>query len=168
MAQNAITKKVDIGSGKKISGWITCDANPRANVDVISTLPPVPAGFKDTDVFRLIHVLEHFDRWDACRLLDEFHEFLTPGGQLVLELPNLQSAIDALSGKSGKPKKQWGMWVLYGDPSHKNQFYTHRWGWTPETLSLELERVGFRRIVQERPKFHVPDRDFRLVAFKGD
>ena len=166
MAENATTKKVDIGSGKKISGWITCDANPRAKVDVISSLPPVPDVFRNTDVFRLIHVLEHFYRWDAVTLLGQFHEFLTPGGQLVLELPNLNSAIDALSGKSGQSKRRWGMWVLYGDPSHRNPLYGHRWGWTPETLTAELEAAGFRRIIRERPKFHVPDRDFRLVAFK--
>lgn len=166
MVENAHTKKVDIGSGKKVSGWITVDANPKANVDLISTLPPVPEELRDTDVFRLIHVLEHFHRWEACRLLREFHEFLTPGGQLVLELPNLLSAIDALSGKSGKPKRQWGMWVLYGDPTSRNPLYGHKWGWTPETLTHELERAGFRRIIEERPKFHVPDRDFRLVAFK--
>ena len=166
MAENAITKKVDIGSGKRVSGWITVDANPRAKVDLIASLPPVPEELRETDVFRLIHVLEHFYRWDACRLLREFHEFLTTGGQLILELPNLASAVDALSGKSGQSKRRWGMWVLYGDPTSCNPLYGHRWAWTPETLTQELEAAGFRRIIRERPKFHVPDRDFRLVAFK--
>lgn len=161
-------RKIDIGSGRaRIDGWETCDANPRSGADYIAELPPVPEEFRGVAAFRLIHVLEHFYRWDAIGLLLQFHEFLKPGGVLILELPNLQSAIDALSGKSGRSRMQWGMWVLYGDPGHKDPLYGHRWGWTPATLTTELRAAGFAHVQSERPKHHVPDRDFRLVARKA-
>ena len=150
------------------AGWITCDADARRNPDVVATLPPVPDEFEGADVFRLIHVLEHFYKWEAVELLAEFHRLLKPGGRLVLELPNLESAIATLSGANSKPVNQWGMWVLYGNPDGKNPWYGHKWGWTPDTLSAELRRAGFKseNIRSERPRFHVPARDFRLVALK--
>ncbi len=159
--------KVDIGSGAHRAGsdWITCDADARRNPDVVATLPPVPDRFEGAEVFRLIHVLEHFHRWEAIELLGDFFRLLRPGGRLVLELPNLDSAIATLSGSNGRPVDQWGMWVLYGDPRSRNPLYGHKWGWTPKTLGAELDRVGFD-VKQERPRFHVPARDFRLVGTK--
>ena len=87
----------------------------------------------------------------------------------MLELPNLESAIATLGGTNGKPESSWGYWVLYGDPSHRNPLYGHKWGWTPATLRGALMRAGFSgaSITEERPKFHVPERDFRLVSVKG-
>lgn len=161
-------RRYNIGAGReKLSGWISVDADERTGADVISTLPPVPDEFAGADAFRLIHVLEHFHKWEAEAMLRDFHRLLAPGGRLVLELPNLDSAIAALSG-NGKPVDRWGMWVLYGDPSHRNPLFGHKWGWTPATLTSALVDAGFslEKIVRERPKYHVPDRDFRLVSTK--
>ena len=154
--------------GQRRKGWKTVDANPRTKPDIVAELPPIPEECRDAAAFELIHVLEHFYLWDARELLRGFFTALRPGGELVLELPNLMSAVETLAGTNGRRGDAWSMWVLYGDPRRENPLFGHRWGWTPETLSLELEQVGFRRIVQERPKFHVPDRDFRLVAFKDN
>ncbi len=159
--------KYSIGDGKeKTAGWLTVDADPRVEPDIVATVPPLPAECYGAEAFRLIHVFEHFYKWDAEELLRQFFEALGDGGRLVLELPNLESAIDALSGKSGKSQSSWGMWVLYGDPGHRNPLFGHRWGWTPETLTEALRAAGFSRIEEERPRHHVPDRDFRIVAFK--
>lgn len=158
-----------IGAGKqRRDGWRRVDANPRHEPDVVADCPPIPEECRGAEAFEMIHCLEHLYRWDAETLLRQFHEFLVPGGKLILELPNLQSAIDALSGKSGKPRRQWGMWVLYGDPSHRDPLYGHRWGWTPSTLRDALVAAGFEndKITDERPRYHVPDRDFRIVAVR--
>lgn len=162
-------RRYNIGAGReKLSGWISVDADERTGADVISTLPPVPDEFAGADAFRLIHVLEHFHKWEAEEMLRDFHRLLKPGGRLILELPNLQSAIDALSGKSGKSPERWGFWVLWGDPSHRNPLFGHKWGWTPATLRSALIDAGFQgeNVRDERPRYHVPDRDFRIVAIR--
>lgn len=155
-----------IGKGrqKRRPGWTTLDANPQVDPDILATLPPIPDEVRGAEAFELIHVFEHFFLWEAHELLKQFREFLSPGGVLILELPNLQSAIDTLSGKIDRPIGQWAMWVLYGDPGHKNPLMSHKWAWTPRTLTAALTAAGFADIKRERPKHHVPDRDFRLVA----
>lgn len=157
--------KVIVGSGRqKREGWMTLDADERCKPDIVATIPPLPEEVRGAERFELIHVFEHFPVWEAHDLLKQFREFLSPGGVLILELPNLQSAIDTLAGKIDRPIGQWAMWVLYGDPSHKNPLMGHKWAWTPDTLTIALSAAGFAEIKQERPKHHVPDRDFRLVA----
>jgi SAM-dependent methyltransferase len=134
--------------------------------DILSELPPVPEACRGAEAFELIHVFEHFYKWDAEALLGQFFDLLRPGGELVIECPNILSAIETLGGRNGKPVDQWGMWVLYGDPGRRNPFFGHRWGWTPDTLGDALSLAGFETIRTERPKHHVPERDFRLVGVK--
>lgn len=156
-----------IGAGRqRREGWKTIDADPRVKPDIVSTLPPVPEECHGADAFEMIHVLEHFHLWEARELLRQLREALKDGGELILELPNLLSAVETLSGRNNRPVDSWAMWVLYGDPRSRNPLYGHKWGWTPETLSQELTDVGFETIRIERPKHHVPARDFRLVAVK--
>lgn len=157
-----------IGAGRqRRAGWLTIDADERVAPDIVAKLPPVPEQCRGAREFELIHVLEHFHLWEARRLLSEFHDLLGPGGRLVLELPNLRTAIETLSGANGRPVDQWGMWVLYGDPGHENPWFGHKWGWTPESLEKELGVAGFDIVHRERPQHHVPERDFRLVAVKN-
>jgi SAM-dependent methyltransferase len=162
-------RRYSIGDGReRPEGWITVDADPRVKPDIVADLPPVLPEMDGAEAFRLIHVLEHVHKWEAEEMLRGFFRALRPGGRLVLELPNLDSAIETLSGNNGRPLDRWGMWVLYGDPNHKNPLFGHKWGWTPRTLRETLVACGFSndRIVDERAKYHVPDRDFRLVALK--
>ena len=63
------------------------------------------------------------------------------------------------------------MWPLYGDPAHRNPLFGHRWGYTPETLTVERERARFAaenvRVV--RARHHFPGTDFRVeVSMPGD
>jgi SAM-dependent methyltransferase len=159
--------KYDIGAGRnRIDGWQRLDGDPAVSPDVLAMVPPLPETCRGAEAFRLIHVLEHFHQWEAVELLEQMHEFLLPGGRLVLELPNLQSAIDTLSGANGRRGDNWSMWVLYGDPTRRNPLFGHKWGWTPEALLAALVAAGFTDIERERPRYHVPDRDMRFVCIK--
>jgi len=160
--------KFDIGAGQKKSDWITVDAKPGPNVDIVATLPPLPPEVRSASAIRMIHVLEHFHLWEAREILRQCFESLRTGGKLILELPNLQSAIDTLSGAIKQNRSQWGMWVLYGNPAGENPLYGHKWGWTPKTLLPELVAAGFsaKKIKKAIPRFHVPMRDFRFECEK--
>ena len=160
-------KCVMIGAGReRRAGWFTLDADAANDPDVVATVPPVPEFVREADEIEMIHVLEHFHVWEVPPLLSELREALTDGGKLVLELPNLDVVIKVLSGELDRPREQWGMWPLYGDPSHADPLMCHKWCWTPESLTAELMRAGFTHVERREPLYHVPERDFRLEAYR--
>ena len=78
------------------------------------------------DVVCAFHVLEHVE--DPARFLAAAHAATTPGGQLALEVPNINSAAFARLGDS------W---------PHIQPAY-HRWHFTPGSLRRLVEQQGFR------------------------
>ena len=42
----------------------------------------------------------------------------------------------------------------------------HKWGYTKDQLRAEIVQAGFCNIEMQEPKYHVAQRDMRLVAFK--
>ena len=56
--------------------------------------------------------------------------------------------------------------AIYGDPRYQRVDMTHKWGYTKAQLSDELKNAGFEKIEIEKPKYHVIQRDMRVVAFK--
>jgi SAM-dependent methyltransferase len=109
------------------------------------------------------HFLEHVYAWEAVNLVAEWRRLLRPGGLLVLELPNIESAARNLL--AGMPD-QMSMWGFYGDPAHTDPFMCHRWGYTPKTAKRLLETQGFRNVVVKPPQTHGArsNRDMRLEA----
>jgi len=71
-----------------------------------------------------MHVLEHFDGAGGLALVRAAFSSLAPGGRLILEVPNMANFITA-------PYARWGD-------------YTHRQGYTVESLRALLQDAGFR------------------------
>lgn len=112
------------------------------------------------------HFLEHVTRWQAPAVLGEFKRLLSPGGLLVLELPNLEAACrNLLAGMND----QMSMWPIYGDWNHMDEFMLHRHGYTPSTLRSLLEEVGFSKVKILAPQTHGArvNRDMRVEAIKS-
>lgn len=78
------------------------------------------------DVITLWHVLEHLDDFDLY--LDRIQEYLSPGGSLLIALPNCNS-LDARFYKE--------FWAGYDVPRHL-------WHFTPSTLKKLAENHGFK------------------------
>jgi 2-polyprenyl-3-methyl-5-hydroxy-6-metoxy-1,4-benzoquinol methylase len=78
------------------------------------------------DVITLWHVLEHLDNFDLY--LEKMLEQLSPGGSLVIALPNC-SALDARYYKK--------FWAGYDVPRHL-------WHFTPSTFKILAEKHGLR------------------------
>lgn len=161
-----------IGAGRtRLPEWTTLDADPTSGADIVATVPPLPDAVKarQWQVVEMIHFLEHLYLWDARHLLREIRGVLAPGGKLVIEVPNIQFAARVLCGLEKPPRGaagQFDMWPFYGDPSHRNPLFGHRWGYTPLTLIEELVAIGFQRdaISVTRARHHFPGRDFRIVV----
>ncbi len=164
-----------IGAGhQRRPQWRTLDADPDSDADIIATIPPLPASVRAVvwKEIELIHVIEHFYLWESRQLLIELYNVLAGNGKLVIEAPNILYAARVLCGLEtiapGAAGGKFDMWALYGSPHRKNPLYSHRWGYTPESLTQELIDAGFQasKIRVTRARFHVPDRDFRIEAIK--
>lgn len=159
--------RLNIGCGRK-------HLEDYVNVDVDATLDPPPDMVADVrslgleessaDEILAVHVLEHLTLWDARFALVDWHRILRPGGRLVLELPNAVKCARNLVQGRGENLSLWG---LYGDPRSENPLMLHRWGWSPDSLRRELERVGFVEVLEQVPEFHGSgrdNRDMRIVS----
>lgn len=169
--------RLNLGCGDKIlDGYINVDvANERAGKqpDVVCDVRKLTS-FDDgyADEILAVHVVEHFWRWEVVGILQEWVRVLKPGGKMILECPNLESAcreflkdpdVYSKPGKEG----QRTMWVFYGDPAWKDPLMIHRWGYTPRSLAKVMHEAGLRDLRQEPAQFKLREpRDMRITGVK--
>lgn len=159
-------KQLEIGRRSKRSGWVTLDW--MGDPDIIAELPELPPEvlLEEWDTIVAIHVFEHLHRDEALKLLRAVYSALKVGGQLILEMPNIEFAAKVLLGLEPYDVKVFGMRAFYGDANRNKPEMLHRWGWSPATLQPEFLACGFSEVRIERAKYHFPDRDFRIVGIK--
>jgi SAM-dependent methyltransferase len=132
----------------------------------------IDAAPDSVDRILLIHVLEHFVRWEALDLLAQFHRLLRPGGLLMMEHPDLDGCIrmyleGSMSIETPLGTLNQGFTQFYGNQWDRLDYETHRYVWTKPEMAAELGRIGFEILVLDnQAKFHVPERDMRVVARK--
>lgn len=169
--------RLNLGCGDKIlPGYV--------NVDVVEkrggTKPDVVCDLHDLSPFSdacaeevlSVHVVEHFCRWEIRDVLREWMRVLRPGGQLIVECPNMLSACRTFLENPYEYSRedrggQRTMWVFYGDPKWKDPLMVHRWGYTPDSLKALLSEVGLADVRQEPARFKLREpRDMRVVGVK--
>jgi SAM-dependent methyltransferase len=169
--------KLNLGCGDKIlAGYTNVDvAASRAGKkpDVLCDLHALtPFADNAADEILSVHVVEHFWRWEIVGVLKEWVRVLKPGGRMIVECPNLQSACEAFLASpdlaSGPGQEgQRSMWVFYGDPSWKDPLMVHRWGYTPKSLAAVMAEAGLVKLRQEPALFKLREpRDMRIVGEK--
>lgn len=170
-------RRLNLGCGDKIlPGYINVDvAESRAGKrpDVLCDLHRL-APFEDGSVDEIlsVHVVEHFWRWEVLDILREWVRLLRPGGEMILECPNLIAACeeflknpDVASGPGGEGQQT--MWVFYGDPGWRDPLMIHRWGYTPASLARVMQEAGLVNVRQEPAQFKLREpRDMRVVGEK--
>lgn len=169
------TVRLNLGCGDKIlPGYVNVDvAESRAGrrPDVLCDLHVLtPFESASVDEVLAVHVVEHFWRWEVVAVLREWVRVLKPGGQMILECPNLLSACEALlkdpAGATGPGQEgQRTMWVFYGDPAWKDPLMCHRWNYTPQSLASVMAEAGLVNIRQAPAQFKLREpRDMRVVG----
>ena len=159
--------KLNLGCGKKLMpGFINVDFQPKeAGVQVHDLTKPLP--WKNCDEIHAYHVFEHFLRYEAEDILQNWIDALRPGGLLVLELPCLDKVLSLFQHHIQKkiPIGPWVVHGLFGDPSHKDPAMTHRWCYSVGELSALMRMKGLKVELKEA-QTHVPVRDMRLEGRK--
>lgn len=112
------------------------------------------------------HTLEHFTKWEAEDMLEDWHRMLKPGGRLVIETPDFWRCVLWLFHPSGR-KRHLGRTQFYGNQWDRLDYETHRYLWSARELSRLLARIGYRQIsTSHKTLTHYPGRDMRVVGTK--
>ena len=169
--------RLNLGCGDKIlPGYVNVDVvEARAGMrpDVVCDLHDL-APFEDAcaDEILSVHVVEHFWRWEIADVLREWMRVLKPGGRMIVECPNIQSACqtfleDPVQFAKEDRNGQRTMWVFYGDPAWKDPLMIHRWGYTPGSMTELLMQAGLANVRQEPAQFKLREpRDMRIAGTK--
>ncbi len=125
---------------------------------------PLPDDYADEA--RAIHVIEHFQVWDAPLALAEWVRVLKPGAQLALECPCLDKIVKLFDVPNIPPHMTY--WGLYGDPRMKDPLMMHHWCYTEMQLVKFMAGAGLVNIRGEVPRFHQQVRDMRVIGTKPE
>ena len=147
--------KLNIGCGFDYrEGYINIDGNsflPKVDLVLDLNIDSLVVVFEPASVQTIIahDILEHFFHWQAVRLLKDCFAVLKTGGEISIKVPDAEAII-----KSDKPVDT-KIFLLFGghdipQPADKEDhrkrnphFYCHKYAWTMESLSKEMEKVGF-------------------------
>ncbi len=112
------------------------------------------------------HVLEHFTRWEALEMLQNWYNLLKNGGELVVEMPDFWRCVMWLFHPK-KRKRILAQNQFYGNQWDKLDYETHRYVWKSNEFKNELLSIGFRKVmISHKTETHRPGRDMRVVAKK--
>ena len=143
--------RLHLGCNKlRRDGWINVDVRPEVNPDIVTSAHELPMfDANSVDVIEACHLLEHMPLHQAKEALREWARVLKTDGELLLELPNLDACLDILGADRDEANRDLAMMGLFGWPKgvalHGDAF-AHHWGWSPRSLTQELEQFGFHSI----------------------
>lgn len=132
--------------------------------DVEADLRSLPFPDNYADEARAIHVIEHFQPWDAPKVIQEWVRILKPGASIAIECPCLDKIVKLFDVPNVPPYLTY--WGLYGDPRLEDPLMMHHWCYTEKQLVRLMQGAGLVNIYGEIPKFHQAVRDMRVVGVK--
>lgn len=143
--------KLHLGCGPdKRAGWINIDTNAAAVPDIVGSVERLPQ-FENSsvDVIEACHLFEHLTYTQAKHALVEWARVLRPGGELLLELPDLDACVRILGKHQDERGFDLGLIGIFGWPpaiDEEGAPQIHKWGWTRESIAAALREVGFEHV----------------------
>lgn len=136
-------KKIELGSGKMPhDGYIHIDIEESVKPDIIGDFRQMT--FAGLEEIRAQHLLEHFSREEAIKILRQWHSWLKIGGRIIVETPDIEGVVERFNSNGIWANKEWMVRHLYG--SQEADWAFHRDGWYKEKFEKILPELGFKII----------------------
>lgn len=151
-------KKVNLGSGKDyIQGWVNVDNDREVKADIYADLSgnfPFPTN-SITEI-KASDILEHFTKEEGTKFLYECWRVLKPRGKIIIRTHNIFQIFKQFSNDPDVLTH-----FLYGDTSETGIYGAHKYGYTKNSLTKVLKKVGYEII-----SFDKETTNFLVVARK--
>lgn len=99
---------------------------PNSTIGVADTTNFLEQNIEKYDLIFMLQVLEHVHKSNIIPLLEAIYQALSPGGKLIIEVPNMANPIT-------------GTYIRYAD-------FTHEVGFTDVSMRYVLQCAGFSQI----------------------
>jgi hypothetical protein len=173
MIQSGLPLKLNMGCGRdRIEGYVGVDQYGEGadiKIDVLDFALP------ENTVTEIMssHMLEHLPHFRVPELLTTWFRMLKPGGQLILELPNLEALCEEFVTADDHRRYVLSLCIYGAFANYVNQdsidngvASPHLWGFYPKVLVQILETIGFESIqVLPQQGLH-PGHNFRIETSK--
>ena len=137
------------------------DIDPGVSPDIVASITEMPmVAAASVDAVWSAHTLEHLASHEVPVALAEVHRVLTPGGFVLVTMPDLQQVAELVAaGKLEDAAYVSAMGpiaaldMLYGFRpalAAGNAFMGHRTGFTAGTLAVHLQNAGFQTVRVQR------------------
>lgn len=131
-------------------------------VDAFMDATELPLEDNCVETLLSVQLLEHFTPADAVKVLNEWHRVLQPGGQLIVDVPDLFGIAQRFMYCETSEENDYWIRMIYC--SHKNSHAIHKSGYDEHKLTSLLLDVGFRKITDLRNPFNHP---YPSLTFSG-
>jgi predicted SAM-dependent methyltransferase len=133
--------KIEVGSGKyPHSDCTTIDIEPSNHPDIVGDFRTM--SFEDIEEIKAYHILEHFGRDEAIKVLKQWYFWLIKGGRLIVEVPDFDRiCYYFLNQEKNWAGKEWMVKHIYG--SQEADWAYHKDGWYKEKFEKILPEIGF-------------------------
>lgn len=143
-------KKLHLGCGKHyLKGYVNIDLPSekqdlmRAKADIYKDIRDLDYSENSIDEIRNHHLLEHFTRQEAIKLLLQWRRWLKPGGLLVIETPDFEECVKLFLNSDLKTKFKIARHIF---GSHESDWAVHRDFWTKDKFEFVLNKMKFEII----------------------
>lgn len=109
--------------------------------DSMAVLPTLPFDDESAEEAVMIHVLEHFPKYEAKKVLNEIWRVLIPGGKFIVGVPDIMGTAKQLLAAKTDEEQDWCIRLIEG--TQKNKWSHHYCSYSDRTLKNFLSEHGF-------------------------
>jgi predicted SAM-dependent methyltransferase len=134
-------RKLQLGSGgKRLTGWVNSDIDPRAEMIAIVGWP-LPFARASLQRIYMEHVLEHVPYETAVRFLVEARRVLEPGGVIRIAVPDLEELCRGYQQDDWRQRFDWVKWPQFAFIQTRAQMLNMSFRWWGHSHLYDREEM---------------------------